>query len=463
MAVERGEQQDSTVASAVEGIVWPAIVARPEARLASLARQLQDSEWWPAAELERHQFAQLGHLVRHAAETVPFYRERLAPLRGLEALTPEAWRAVPLLRRADLQRWFGHFLSRALPADHAPVGDVRTSGSTGMPVSAKSTAVTGLFEAALSLRRLDWYGRDFSQKAAVIATMKPHEALPPEGRREPGWAPGAGTGPAVILNIRSTVDEQIAWLKRERPAYLLTYPSAIEALARHCRENGEALDFLQGIGTRSEALDPSLRELVRKVFGVEIVDGYSAEETGTMALQCPEHEHYHVQSEAMLLEVLDDAGEPCPAGASGRVIVTPLHNFATPLVRYEIGDIAEVGPSCPCGRGLPVLAGIIGRYRHMLTYPDGRQIRPRVNEGFVDQPAIRQFQVVQTAPEVLDVRLVVERALSGAEEAHTREALLHFLGHPFEVRFSYVDEIPRSPGGKYEDFRSEVKGLRIFS
>ncbi len=459
MTAQGPDLKTPTVASAIEGIVWPTIVARREDRIASLLQQLQSSEWWPAAELERRQFTQLQLLVTHAAATVPFYRERLAPVRDHGVLTPEAWRTIPVLSRADLQQSFGDFLSRALHGDHAPVSDVRTSGSTGVPVSAKATAVTGLVESALSLRRLNWYGRDFSQKAAVIATMKPDQALPPAGRREPGWAPGIETGPAVVLNMRSTIDQQVAWLKRERPAYLLTYPSAVQALAQHCRENGHELDFLQGIATRSEALDPSLRELVRQVFGVEIVDGYSAEETGTMALQCPEHEHYHVQSEAFLLEVLDDAGQPCHAGTQGRVIVTPLHNFATPLIRYEIGDIAEVGPPCPCGRGLSVLASIIGRYRHMLTYPDGRQIRPRVNEGFVDQPAIRQFQVVQSELEVLDVRLVVERPLSSDEEAHTRQALLNFLGHPFQVRFSYVDEIPRSAGGKYEDFRSEVGTL----
>jgi phenylacetate-CoA ligase len=77
-----------------------------------------------------------------------------------------------------------------------------------------------------------------------------------------------------------------------------------------------------------------------------------------MALQCPDHPHYHVLAENCLLELLDAAGRPARAG---RVVVTPLHNFATPLLRYDLGDEAEFGPPCACGRALPVLTRISRR------------------------------------------------------------------------------------------------------
>src|SRR6185295_14515719 len=99
-------------------------------------------------------------------------------------------------------------------------------------------------------------------------------------------------------------------------------------------------------------------------WGVGVVDVYSSEECGQIALQCPEHEQYHVQSESVLVEVLDDEGRPCAPGTIGRVVLTTLQNFAMPLIRYDIGDFAEPGPACPCGRALPVLTRIVGRVRN---------------------------------------------------------------------------------------------------
>ncbi len=50
---------------------------------------------------------------------------------------------------------------------------------------------------------------------------------------------------------------------------------------------------------------------------------------------------------------------------------------------------------------------------------------------------------------------MVEKTLSGDQEERLREALNRHLGHPFAYRFIYVDEIPRSASGKFEDFRIE--------
>ena len=108
-----------------------------------------------------------------------------------------------------------------------------------------------------------------------------------------------------------------------------------------------------------------------EAWGVPLSDMYSGREVGYLALQCPQHDHYHVMSEGNFLEVLGDDGRPCQPGETGRVVVTTLHNYVMPLIRYEIGDFAEVGEPCPCGRGLPVLTRILGRQQNMLTLPTG--------------------------------------------------------------------------------------------
>ena len=97
-----------------------------------------------------------------------------------------------------------------------------------------------------------------------------------------------------------------------------------------------------------EVLEPGIRDAALSHWGVEVADAYSTVELGTIAHQCPANENLHVQSESILPEVLGDDGTPCLPGEVGRVVITALHNFATPLIRYELGDYAEVGEACPC-------------------------------------------------------------------------------------------------------------------
>jgi phenylacetate-CoA ligase len=108
-------------------------------------------------------------------------------------------------------------------------------------------------------------------------------------------------------------------------------------------------------------LSAEARNACREAWGVPLAHIYRAEEVGPLALQCPEHEHFHVQSEQALVEVLDAQGMACAPGETGRVVATPLNNFAMPLIRYEVGETAEVGAPCACGRGLPVLTRIMDR------------------------------------------------------------------------------------------------------
>jgi phenylacetate-CoA ligase len=188
-----------------------------------------------------------------------------------------------------------------------------------------------------------------------------------------------------------------------------------------------------------------------------MTDIYSAQEVGIIAVQCPEHPTYHVQSESVLVEILDADGAPCRPGETGRIVVTDLMNFASPLIRYEIGDYAEVGEACPCGRGLPVLNRILGRSRNMLRLPSGDRLWPRYHVSRLTPIApIRQVQLVQVSLQEIHVNLVVARPVTADEENALSESIGASLGHRFRLVFNYLDEIPRSPNGKFEDFRCDL-------
>jgi phenylacetate-CoA ligase len=207
------------------------------------------------------------------------------------------------------------------------------------------------------------------------------------------------------------------------------------------------------IGPRSHPL----RAACREAFGVGVADMYSASETGYIALQCPVHDHYHVQSEAVLVEVLNEAGRPCGPGEIGSVVVTPFLNYAMPLIRYAIGDYATRGRSCSCGRNLPVLQEICGRTRDLLVLPSGERRYTWISmRTFAEIPDIVQHQVVQKTLLEIEVKLVVRRPLGSEGEADLRRRLAETMGEQFVFSFTYHDAIPRAPSGKFFAFISEL-------
>jgi phenylacetate-CoA ligase len=194
---------------------------------------------------------------------------------------------------------------------------------------------------------------------------------------------------------------------------------------------------------------------------VPTIDIYSAREVGYIALQCPEHEHYHVQSEGVFVEVLDDDGAPCGPGEVGRVLVTPLHNLGMPLIRYDIGDYVETGEPCPCGRGLPVIRRIIGRTQNMLVLPSGERRWPLLSSDSIEAmleiaPAIRQYQFVQRDIDLIELRLAVAKPLQPHEETALTNWIRAKFAYPFRVAFVYLAAIPTTEAGKFQDFVSEV-------
>jgi phenylacetate-CoA ligase len=129
-----------------------------------------------------------------------------------------------------------------------------------------------------------------------------------------------------------------------------------------------------------------------------------------------------------------------------------------PLIRYAIGDYAEVGGPCPCGRGLPVLQRILGRQRNRVHLPDGRRIFPDVSALWAAIPDVEQIQLIQRSQEHVEVRYAREQSLSPAEERAGGERIHQALGNPFRQTFTRQDTIARQPNGKYETFFADIPG-----
>ena len=434
-------------------MAWPAIPNDEGARMLALQFQFEQSQWWSLAQLQAHQLQQFALMFRHAVATVPYYRQRFARWSVSGVSTWAQYRELAVSPRREVQQAGTALHSNAVPAAHGALVKTESSGSTGSPLVTLGTAWTQLMWHALLLRDHLWHGRDLRGKLAAIRSKTSEAHLP-------AWGPATAafvTGPSAVRGLSADLDEQLQWLVRENPDYFISYATNVQALAARSRELGIRLPQLKQVRTFGEMLRPEARDVVRDAWGVEIADSYSSEELGYIALQCPVSGHYHVQSENLIVEVLDRAGAPCSPGEIGEVVVSTLHNFAMPLIRYASGDFAEVAEPCACGRGLPALRRIVGRQRNMVVRPDGVRHWPSFpSEAWREIAPISRIQLIQDALDHVAVKLVMPRDLSADEHARLTAALQDCLNYPFNISFQCVDDIPRGAGGKYEDFVSQL-------
>jgi len=440
------------VRSASPELHWPPLLRGPEAVLESLLHQLDASQWQSAREIQHRQHTQLCQLAQYASRHSRVFRQRLqgAGLTVADLASPENFRRLPPLSRRDLQRGDAH--CHDAPAHHHPVREFRTSGSTGEPVVVRRTAVNQLFWHALTMREYFWHERDFSYRFSAIRPFIESYRL------QDDWGAPASllftTGPSQLIPIGLPIAEIASLLQSFAPQVLLLYPNVLSALLDHLESASQNLAGLRFIRSISETLDPALRQRASALTGAHIVENYSSQEVGIIAVQCPQGPGLHVMSESLIVEIVDDAGTPVSQGQTGRVVLTDLHNFATPLIRYVIGDYAQAGAPCACGRGLPVLDSILGRERNLVLMPDGARHWPR--GGFARLRAVApvtQYQFVQTGRETIEVRLVVERPLSAGQKADLTALIQSALGYPFALSFVIVEgQIQKGPRGKFEEF-----------
>jgi len=140
--------------------------------------------------------------------------------------------------------------------------------------------------------------------------------------------------------------------------------------------------------------------------------------------------------------------KPCGPGEEGHILVTNLHSYAMPFIRYDMEDIGTLaGEPCSCGRGLPLLESLEGRVNDMVRTPEGKIVHSYLFPAvFRDLPGVRQFQVVQVSPGAIHVRIVPsgDRGMPDADAIVT--SLQRVIGTSLAVRVEFVDEIPPLPG-----------------
>ena len=325
-----------------------------------------------ADEVETYSLNELKGLVKFSKLRIPYYTnlfESIGDVDNFDSLT-ELLQALPILSRRQAQENFDGLYFKSPEHDPNDYVIQATSGSTGKPVSVMKFAP--LYSAeydALTLTEWQLNNRDTSKTISTFRIVETEYDEIPLGA--PLSYIGATRLHTSLSILKRTIPELLDGLHRLRPDYLFVNGIVARQLALAQLESDFEPIKIEQFLTVSDRVDPQLRKLVKDVFGARIIDRYSSEELGYIALQCPIHDHLHVCSPSLVVEVVDEAGNSCDVGVPGRVLVTSLHNSAMPLIRYDIGDIAELGEPCDTGLNWPVLKQVNGRVRDSVTLPNG--------------------------------------------------------------------------------------------
>jgi len=458
---KRGKAAVATAAAEVGPLLhhWPSLPLPKSAQAMSIFSQMHFIEKMPPHQQKRLQLRQIERVLRHAYETVPWHRDRLAGIEQISngGLDEAFFSAIPIMTRSDIQTNSTALHSTHVPPGHGGIGYSRSSGSTGTPIEITITELKQLMSRAQTLRSHYWHRIDVSRKNVDIRTAYKPGTEP----KSSAWSTMPWSGPCQRLDINLPISELFEQFIAEDPAYVQSHPYTLLLLAETSRKTGVLPRNLIAARSFGEVLSAKTRQTLREVWDVPVIDCYSATEIGIMSHQCPENETQHVQVENVRIEVLDDDDIPCKPGAIGRVVVTTLNNFATPLIRYEIGDYAEVGEPCTCGRTLPVLNRILGRHRNLCVLKNGERFYPEMRESMAKFPHILQFQAHQKTLEDIDLRIVAARSFTAEEREEVQSVLQKKLHYPFNVNITEVDDIPRAANGKFEEFKSDIPGAEI--
>jgi phenylacetate-CoA ligase len=412
-------------------------------------------QWDTPAALEVRQTRALGALLGHALTRVPYYAERVPGLtpEGAASAPGGSLAAFPVLEKRDL---ILHADSLACEMDRGSYWNL-TGGSTGEPVRFRQDIVYQTHALATTMLFYEWAGVPHGARHIKLwgAPRDLGSGKVARRRRVADWLFNRITLDAFDMS-EQTMRRYTETISRSRPACLEGYANALYELAIRVERHGLPMTAPGVIVSSAGTLLPHMRERIESAFGTEVFDRYGTREVGNVAAECDRHEGLHVFGETTIVEVVDEDGRAVGEGEEGEILVTNLHNYTMPLIRYRIGDRAVRGADrCSCGRPYPLLERVVGRSESCVRRMDGGVVP---SEFFIhvigveyNDGSIGKFQVVQEALDSLTVVIVPsegagERALARQDEIRAR--IRQMVGD-CEVTFVLTDHIAPTPTGKH--------------
>jgi phenylacetate-CoA ligase len=466
--------------------ILPTLLPLTKSRYWSLARQVRQRQFWPQETMRSFQLERLTELVRHAAEHVPFYRERFQEV-GFEAddiCRVEDLQGLPITTKADIQ---ANFPDRMI-AEHQRDDDwqyVGTGGTTNRVMVVH-----------------DFAKRDFGRAGSQVALTddsdyclgKRQVSIPPdacsalcgiEGFRETSVLKHLTTmilrwqikDPEAISNLRGLVmnnwiqrskilepfgpdgthigdkrlAEYVAAIRQRRPTLVTGLPEYLQMLARYVKRTGDTVPTIPVVRPLGANMSASVKKEVEEVLAGEVREHYGSQELGAIAFDCRCRQGLHVLADQFIVELIRN-GSPVDDGEIGSVVLTDLTNTAMPLIRYQIGDVARLHRSpCPCGRNTPRIT-LEGRLEDTFVTQSGRVLTPEaVCEFFYNQPGIDQFQLFERLGKW---ELKYVPANGTVHQAELIRRFREFSGDDRMMKIRCVESILPESSGKFRHTKS---------
>jgi phenylacetate-CoA ligase len=412
------------------------------------------SQWRSADELAAERLGALRRLLAHAATNVPFYRERFAPA----GLAPEDIRSLDDLSRLPiLTRDQAIDAGDTRAATAPPLADIRksTGGTTGQPLKFGYDASSEYWRQAVKMRGWGWAG--YTVGARVLYYWAVGATPPFSTRMKVGLDRLLKRERYVDCTQRSDadLDAAAAMIARLRPDVLVTFTQAGAELARHILARGLRRWDTIPVLSCAERLYPDDRIVLDAAFGPAVFETYGCREVMLIATECEAHAGLHVSAENLIVELVvreDGRERPARPGEAGEVVLTDLHNFGMPFIRYANGDLAVAAEDapCPCGRSLPRIASVEGRVAETLRDSRGARVSGLAFNVLFTPLAdrVRQFQAVQHRDGSVTLKIVPQgRPLERPElDDIQRRCAARLPG--LVIKTEVVPEIPLTSGGK---------------
>ncbi len=413
---------------------------------------------WSREELIDYQWNATKKLLRFASEKVPYYKEKWKTEGvDVEAINSyEDMTKLPVLTKKDIKN-----NGEKLLADGVNKKDLivhRTGGTTGTPLEFYYDMPTELARSA-SMRRWEKYAgmhniteRLFFMGRPSFDLMNDKSKWGNSGEKYFGdYFPLSKRGRLATTNLADTVLEKYCDLiEKHRPQFLKGYSSGLYLLAEYALRNNRQFDFIKSVMASSDMVTSKQREVTEKAWGCEVFDRYGMGEEIATAAECQEHNGYHIDMVKCMVEIIDDKNNQV-FEEPGRLIGTNLNNYAMPLIRYEVGDIASISKKkCKCGIPSLMLNSLDGRSGSVIVTPEGKSITSGViGLMVIDLEGIVELQLLYKKAGRVIVKIVKDLNYNETTEKLFLERLHSLFDKSVDISLKYTERIPREPNGKF--------------
>ena len=419
--------------------------------------ELNKTQWYTSEQIHDYQTERLRALVKHAYDTVPFYRSRYEKhgvipddIKELGDITK-----LPIISRDDI-RAHGHDLissrysKRELMHGH-------TSGTTGSPLSFYWDKQTCVYNNAVDWRQKEWAGVRYGDRMTLLLGRT---VVPTNKTKPPFWQHDHIHNMLWMSSFHLTGEYLKYYIKKLReykPAAIEGYPSTMYILARHLKSVGETLP-VKAVFTSSETLLPQQRDIMEERFQAPVFDFFGMAERVAFATQCAEAHEYHLNFEYAINEIVDGNGNPLEDGTEGYLVGTSLLNYGMPFIRYKTSDITSIHTGqCACGRFMPRFNGVSTKDEDIVVTPEGKLVSSSVlTHPFKPLDSVEESQIIQEQIDCLKIKILRREGYSENDSAHLISALRERVGPTMRIELEFVESIPRTKSGKFRWVISKV-------